>query len=49
MLPADTIDAVLHAIDSKLLGHDPLTLEELELVEKLTRARALLQEMRAAA
>jgi hypothetical protein len=39
----DTVDAVLMAIDSKLASLDPLTIDDLDTVEKLVRARARLE------
>lgn len=42
----DTVEAVMMAIDNTLARIDPLTIEDLQTVEKLVRARSALQRDR---
>ena len=46
MLTREMIRAVLDAIDSKLATSDPLSLEELEVVQHLVQAKLALEAMR---
>jgi hypothetical protein len=39
----DTVEAVIMAIDSKLASMEPLTIEDLQIVEKLVQAKARLE------
>ncbi|HEX6979098.1 MAG TPA: hypothetical protein VF342_07340 [Alphaproteobacteria bacterium] len=45
MLSADQLDAVLNAIDTKLATAEPVSIEDLEQIQKLLQARSILESL----
>jgi|GEM_PF-2204674 len=45
MLSADQLDAVLNAIDMRLATAEPVSIEDLERVQKLLEARSILENL----